>query len=262
MWDEISIYSKLDSPLYGALVHAVEIAGLTVQSDISAARVYGIFHSIECTYVSAARLNVSPVQELALHDWPNDEDSLFEFVKMRRLTDGVFRPRELIDELEYSRRQFYRRIEACTRIVDAFCISIELKDKCWCTVTFIRCNTSPAFDDRDMDLVERLKPSLARIIATGFHKEVSLRPASQQKPNQQQYDGDPLPVHLAKLSKTERQVLSYLRSNMTERQIAHELNRSPHTIHVHVKSIYRKLDISSRKQLMEIFNPNPEEQQG
>ncbi len=254
MWDEINIYAKLESPLYGSLIHVVEVTGLAVQADIAAARIFELPSAIESTYVSAARLNVSPAQELAIHDWPKDEDSLFEYVREQAISEGIFRPRELMDELAYSRCRFYRRIEACSRMVDSFCISVDLKDLTWCTLAFLRCNTSPVFDDQEIDTIERLKPAIARLILSGFQKEAALRPNMLNRQDDPHGEVFPLPVQLAKLSKTERQVLNYLRSNMTERQIANALNRSPHTVHVHVKSIYRKLDISSRKQLMDIFN--------
>jgi DNA-binding NarL/FixJ family response regulator len=38
-----------------------------------------------------------------------------------------------------------------------------------------------------------------------------------------------------------------------EKQIAHELARSPHTVHTHVKSIYRNLGVSSRGELLSLF---------
>jgi len=57
---------------------------------------------------------------------------------------------------------------------------------------------------------------------------------------------------LAKLSRTERDVLHALVRRLTEKQIAEHMHRSPHTIHVHVKSIYRKLDVNSRMQLISL----------
>jgi len=53
------------------------------------------------------------------------------------------------------------------------------------------------------------------------------------------------------LSDTERQVLHYLEEGWTEPQIAEALGRSRHTVHVHVKSIYRKLNVRSKRQLRE-----------
>lgn len=59
---------------------------------------------------------------------------------------------------------------------------------------------------------------------------------------------------LDQLSSTEHRVLQRLRLNETERQVALSLGRSPNTVHVHVKSIYRKLRVTSRKQLLKLLS--------
>lgn len=57
--------------------------------------------------------------------------------------------------------------------------------------------------------------------------------------------------YLKKLSHAESHVLELLEKKMTEKSIAQELDRSPNTVHVHVKNIYRKLDVNSRSQLLQ-----------
>jgi len=52
------------------------------------------------------------------------------------------------------------------------------------------------------------------------------------------------------LTERERMVLDELSLGKSVRQIADELDRSPHTIHDHVKSLHRKLDASSRGELI------------
>jgi DNA-binding CsgD family transcriptional regulator len=52
------------------------------------------------------------------------------------------------------------------------------------------------------------------------------------------------------LSPTERMVAVKLREGLTEREIADALHRSPNTIHVHVRNIYRKLLVNSRQELV------------
>ncbi len=51
------------------------------------------------------------------------------------------------------------------------------------------------------------------------------------------------------LSPTEKRVCALLLQRLTENKIAAELDRSPNTVHVHVRNIYRKLGISKRHQL-------------
>lgn len=54
------------------------------------------------------------------------------------------------------------------------------------------------------------------------------------------------------LSPTEQRVCALLLDRMTEQQVAEQLGRSPNTIHVHVRNIYRKLAIRTRQELFEL----------
>lgn len=60
------------------------------------------------------------------------------------------------------------------------------------------------------------------------------------------------------LSPTERTVLSLLMRGLTERQVGNELDRSHNTVHVHVRNIYRKVGVTSRKMLYQVLNERPE----
>ncbi|MDA0162284.1 LuxR C-terminal-related transcriptional regulator [Solirubrobacter ginsenosidimutans] len=53
------------------------------------------------------------------------------------------------------------------------------------------------------------------------------------------------------LSERELTVLRHLRGGLSEREIAAELYLSFNTVHSHVKSIYRKLGVSSRAAAVE-----------
>lgn len=53
------------------------------------------------------------------------------------------------------------------------------------------------------------------------------------------------------LSPTEKRVCALLLQRLTEQRIAEHLERSPNTVHVHVRNIYRKLGVRTRKQLLE-----------
>lgn len=52
------------------------------------------------------------------------------------------------------------------------------------------------------------------------------------------------------LSERELTVLRYLSGGLSEREIAHELYLSFNTVHSHVKSVYRKLGVSSRAEAL------------
>ena len=67
-------------------------------------------------------------------------------------------------------------------------------------------------------------------------------------------DTSPAPPRAASilpLSPTEKRVCSLLLQRLTEQRIAEQLERSPNTVHVHVRNIYRKLGVRTRKQLLE-----------
>jgi DNA-binding NarL/FixJ family response regulator len=61
------------------------------------------------------------------------------------------------------------------------------------------------------------------------------------------------------LSAREVEVLRGLIEGRTEKEVAREMNLSPHTVHVHVKSIYKKLAVRRRAQLLrEVFGRSVE----
>ena len=62
-------------------------------------------------------------------------------------------------------------------------------------------------------------------------------------------ESEPTPIFVRPLSPMESKVLELLRAGCTERAIAERLGRSPNTIHVHVRNIYRKLFVGSRAEL-------------
>jgi two-component system NarL family response regulator len=48
------------------------------------------------------------------------------------------------------------------------------------------------------------------------------------------------------LTKREREVLQGVASGLSEKKLADTLSLSPHTVHTHIKKIYRKLQVNSR----------------
>lgn len=57
------------------------------------------------------------------------------------------------------------------------------------------------------------------------------------------------------LSPRQRDCLQRLLKGTSERQIATDLGLSPHTVHVHVKALYREMGVSTRAELMARFIP-------
>ena len=62
--------------------------------------------------------------------------------------------------------------------------------------------------------------------------------------------GRPATAARAELSERERTVLRLLSAGLSEREIGHELYLSFNTVHSHVKSVYRKLGVSSRPEAL------------
>ena len=52
------------------------------------------------------------------------------------------------------------------------------------------------------------------------------------------------------LSPRMRDTLQLLLAGDSEKEVAAKLNLSPHTVHIHVKKLYKRLDVSSRAELM------------
>lgn len=55
------------------------------------------------------------------------------------------------------------------------------------------------------------------------------------------------------LSVAEQRVLPYLLEGLSEKEVAYRLGLSPNTVHHHIGSIYRTLDVSSRGELLALL---------
>jgi DNA-binding NarL/FixJ family response regulator len=59
------------------------------------------------------------------------------------------------------------------------------------------------------------------------------------------------------LTRRQHDVLHALRSGLSEKQIAAALDLSVHTVHVHVKAIYRRFNVTSRGELLSLWTRPP-----
>jgi DNA-binding NarL/FixJ family response regulator len=229
-----------------------------MDAQVVAARCFDDLTHPNPSIVNASQLKLPKGADVALQDWPLQEESVFGLVQRKQLTDHVFRPREIMDEMTFARQRLYHPIEPFTKVVDAICITTTMNTGLWAMIAFLRCGQNPYFTDEHFHAAERYQPAVRNALIHNHRNPVrstdSLAGKTVAMPantaNHNQFSPSDL---LSKLTRTERRVLEMLRSNATEKNIADNMHRSPHTIHVHVKNIYRKLGIGSRKQLQEIF---------
>lgn len=247
--DDLAIYKKLESPVFGALVHAVHVVGPVVDADLTAARLFDGQDDATRIYADASRLCLSPAARDTVNQWPTTHGSLFDFAAKQTPTDQAFRPSQLIDTQSPAWQGIFKPLDQHTSIVDTFCITCPIADNAWCMFAFMRCGSSKPFAPRDTDTLERLKPSLIRLVRS-LHQRRPRTGDGNDASNEMPADPSAL---LSKLSQTERHILQLLLTGHTERKIGQTLHRSPHTVHVHVKNTYRKLGVNSRRQLQDLF---------
>lgn len=228
-----------------------------MRAQVSAARCFDDLTHPNCCVVDARQLDLPRGAHVALQDWPLQEESVFGLVQRKQLVEHVFRPREIMDEMTFARQRLYHPIEPFTKVVDAICITVSMGTGLWSMFTFLRCGHAPFFDDAHFQMAERYQPAIRNAMLQTHRTPPRTSDHSTGKSGGNTFAMSMAQLTptdlLGKLTRTERRVLEMLRSNATEKTIADSMHRSPHTVHVHVKNIYRKLGIGSRKQLQDLF---------
>lgn len=278
MFEEPTLRARLVSRFFGSLVHVITLSTASLAADLGAIRLFGVGggapspaataaarrdsaqNAERPAYVNHLRLRLPQAWDAAMQEWPFSQDSIFEFFMRRNIRDGAFRPREFFTEQEFISRRYFRVLEPHAEVIDSYCLTFPVRDQVWAMLLFLRAKPSNEFSPGDASLLQRLKPAMAGAVRGAFLESLQLpssdtialsgppRLASSRVPIQRDV------AHLlATLSKTEYEVCELLRTNATERQVAEELGRSPHTIHVHVKNIYRKLSVNSRRDLVRLL---------
>lgn len=256
-WDvtveEAWIQARLNSPLFGAMVHAAEMARPGVRADAVAARLFDAPPHTPDAYVNALTLQPCPEATFReLQDWPKREDSIFSLIRERGPREGICRPHLLADG-DRTAHGHCEPLHALSSVVDAVCLMAPAAAGTSCCILLFRCGKSGPFEPHRLETLDRLRPDFARVLmragahagAAGLEEREGLAPGSLR----------PVSLLLARLSRTERRVLTHLRNRLTEREVAEQIHRSPHTVHVHVKNIYRKLGVSSRAELLSLLQP-------
>ena len=247
-------YARLNSTLYGSLMHAANVTAACIGADIAASRVFNAPGHAVNVYVSTRGMEIDPNHMEDFWAWPNDPESIFSYVAKGDVQDRVFCTSEMNNVLHISQGRYFARLERHVSISDALCTTIALTEKAWVMLVFLRCKDHDPFDRSQINVLHHYKTVLAHLILRGYREESR----SDSSFSTRNHDADrasniSVAELINKLSRTERQILDHLRSCKTEYEIAQLRDRSPNTIHTQVKSIYHKLDISSRRQLFDLF---------
>ena len=251
MFNEVSVYTLLDSPLHRSLLHVTVLAGRSIDADVTAIRLNEADHFANTAFVDARRLMLTTREEEKLQTWPVDHQSIFEHLRQQRPPEGTTCLRDKWRPGSPPWRRLYQPIDQHRPVIDSVCLIFPVWGKSWCHLNCSRCGKCPPFNSNQVYLLERLSPSLRRAVLDGYNMESARAEQRRARdPSTARYSHAQL---LTKLSRTERQILGYLRSDVTEREVAEAIHRSPHTVHVHVKNIYRKLGVNSRRSLREMF---------
>jgi DNA-binding NarL/FixJ family response regulator len=258
MSDDVVQYVNIDSALFGAMAHVAAVIAPVTAADAVVLRVTGAPEGVPALFLQVDRVARSPLDRALFERWALDDNALLGQLDRRRWDgDGSIRPREHFPEHSAEQHRMFALLKPLATVSDAFCMMFKLSEAAAAIVVLMRVAPSDYFQEQTLQEAERLRPGLTRLLRAGLHQDsnrglTSPSPSGRPRPN-----AIDLADMLGRLSKTERHVLDLLRSLLTERSIAEQMQRSPHTIHVHVKNIYRKLNISSRRQLLDYFEHSP-----
>ncbi len=247
MLDLTRVNRDLESTIYGAMSHVAGVMSRVIRASGVVAAFRGQAATPSTVYVNQCNPNGDMSGSNRLYHWPEDPSSSVWRNQQEPTGDRAV--------------LFYPQMNmtACAEIAgvtgvpevsqEARCMGMTFSSAPECFMLFIRDAAQPAFTEEDCDRALRYIEQCGQIIRSGAKQEnASLNgpiPFSLAK-QQETAKTDPLD----QLSNTERMVLDRLAQRETEKQVAEVLGRSPNTVHVHVKSIYRKLRVNNRRELL------------
>jgi len=241
---------ELESAVYGSLAHTTEVFIDTVSADAAIARVLGGPPIPGCVYIGSRGLARSPQHRRELRRWPTDPRSPFKQFQEKTRQDTAWLLSSIGPEKEPTSREITRAFAVSHRVSGAMFLMLDIEDQIQCMVVLVRNGEHQPFHDVDLDRAKGLAPAAGHVIHEGFIRQLQ----GSQPTTQESLGPISANILLERLSRTELKILQRLLERDTERQVAQAIERSPHTVHVHVKSIYRKLMVSSRKQLMDMLD--------
>jgi DNA-binding CsgD family transcriptional regulator len=107
----------------------------------------------------------------------------------------------------------------------------------WLLVLINRPWRGPIFERAHLSLVDQMMRTLTQNVGVRLVREAAALGSASEA------------ARIARLSSTQQRLLPMLINGLSEKHIARTLNRSPHTIHSHVRAIYALLGVNSRSEL-------------
>jgi DNA-binding CsgD family transcriptional regulator len=264
MTDDVRIYAELESSLYGAALHVLRVCGQAVDANLSVCHTFGAAAASQDTAVDITHGSLHGLRE-HLMVWPRSEMSIFRHAQKARIYDDGCRATRFLAQTEHDLAFTPNGAGQPLPLADHYCMTATLMGHTWAMLFFAKVDTSQPFTAGQINLLERLRPTATRVLRNGHFRDLHASDPEAARSFAGQIGGltarptlrrlTPREIY-HRLSSAERVVLDMLRSSHTERDIAETLHRSPHTVHAHVKSIYRKLDINSRRELRSLFPQN------
>ncbi len=247
----VNVLEALDSPLHASVVHITTCLNRAVEAHLTVSRSFGTATSVAVHHTDYANLE-RPVPRSA-RTYPVHRHSLLNAYAKRRPAEGC----HLLSDLSKPWvRQPDRRFHEFGELdVDhALALVSHHGKRRWTVFVFFRKRGPHRFAHEHHLTLKRLAPSVGARLADASARE----PRQAGKiltPTAESTSASPSSAAqlMSMLTKTEKQVAVKLRARLTEEQIADELNRSVHTVHTHVRNIYRKLDIHSRPEFRRAF---------
>ena len=145
-----------------------------------------------------------------------------------------------------------RPLDALGGVTDAVSLRFYIEKRGNCTIIFLRGNNHAPFNGSNLWMLKHLMPAITHDTIQACQQSLPYEtPGADPRPNSGNPPERTTEELLNQLSKTERLILDQLQRCETEREVAKAVGRSPNTVHVHVKNIYRKLMVNSKKQLID-----------
>jgi DNA-binding NarL/FixJ family response regulator len=241
-----------NSFLSKSLAYAADLVGATTESAAVAVRIMGDTSMKQRACIRTAGESAPDSIQERLEQWALSPDSDLDRYCSQYMGRGAVRL-PMADSGQDEPESF-RQLQTITPMTDGYFFVFSVNPKVRCVIVFLQFGAHPVFTDIQIELIDKFIPAISQTIRNGHLFQAGrIMEASFLSQQPIQTDTKLVGDLLARLSKTEHQILDHLRTRATEREVAAKMDRSPHTVHVHVKSIYRKLMVTSRAQLLSVI---------